>query len=107
VTIEIVYFDGCPNHERLLEHLPRLLEREGIAAEITLHKVRDHEHAQNERFLGSPTIRVDGRDIDPGAAERTDYGLKCRIYRTPSGLTGLPPDQWILDALTSGGENRA
>jgi hypothetical protein len=107
VTIEILYFDGCPNHEHLLEHLPSLLESEGIAAEIVLHNVPDDEHAQNERFLGSPTIRVDGRDIDPGAAGRTDYGLKCRMYQTPGGLTGLPPDRWILDAVTNDEENGA
>jgi hypothetical protein len=106
VTIEILYFDGCPNHEPLLEHLPRLLEREGIDAEIVLRNVPDDEHAQRERFLGSPTMRVDGRDVDPGAAERSDYGLKCRIYQTPTGLTGLPPDDWILDAVTSHKENR-
>ena len=106
MTIEILNFDGCPNHEQLLEQLPRLLEREGIDAEITLHNVRDAEHAQRERFLGSPTIRVDGRDIDPGATHRTDYGLKCRIYQTPDGLTGLPPDEWILDALANRQENR-
>jgi hypothetical protein len=105
VRIEILYFDGCPNHEQLLEHLPGLLKRAGIDAEITLHNVPDAEHAQRERFLGSPTIRVGGRDIDPGAAHRTDYGLKCRIYQTPDGLTGLPPDQWLLDALAGRQEN--
>jgi hypothetical protein len=107
VNIEILYFDGCPNHEQLLEYLPRLLEREGIAAEIVLHNVPDQQHAENARFLGSPTIRVGGRDVDPGAAERTDYGLKCRMYRTPAGLTGLPPDEWILDALSNDEENQA
>jgi len=99
VRIEILYFDGCPNHEQLLVHLPRLLKREGIHAEIVLRNVSDNEHAQRERFLGSPTIRVHGHDIDPGAANRVDYGLKCRIYQTPAGLTGLPLDQWILDAI--------
>jgi hypothetical protein len=106
VTIEILYFDGCPNNEQLLEHLPRLLKREGIAAEIVLRNVPDDEHAQRERFLGSPTIRVDGRDVDPGAGERNDYGFKCRLYQTAAGLTGLPPDEWILDAVTSHKENR-
>jgi hypothetical protein len=99
MTLEILYFDGCPNHERLLEHLPRLLEHAGVDAKIVLHNVPDDEHAQRERFLGSPTIRVDGRDIDPDAAHREDYGLKCRMYQTAAGLTGLPPDEWILDAL--------
>jgi hypothetical protein len=107
VRIEILYFDGCPNHEQLLEHLPDLLEREGVEAEITLHNVRDAEHAQREQFLGSPTIRIGGRDIDPGATQRADYGLKCRIYQTPEGLAGLPPDQWILDALADHGEGDA
>ncbi len=99
MKIEVLYFDGCPNHEQLLVHLPRVLERGGIHAEIVLRNIPDDEHAKRERFLGSPTIRVHGRDIDPGAADRDDYGLKCRLYQTPAGLTGLPPDQWILDAI--------
>ncbi len=99
MRIEILYFDGCPNHEHLLLHLPRLLKHEGIHAEIVRRNIPDDEHAQRERFLGSPTIRVHGRDIDPGAANRDDYGLKCRIYQTPAGLTGLPPDEWIVDAI--------
>jgi hypothetical protein len=107
MTIEVLYFDGCPNHEWMLEHLPGLLEREGIPASIALVHVQDGDQAQHERFLGSPTIRVNGCDIDPGAAERTDYGLKCRIYQTPGGLAGVPPDEWILDALADHKENEA
>jgi hypothetical protein len=97
--IEILYFDGCPNHEQLLGCLPRLFERERINAEIELVNVPDDEHEQRERFLGSPTIRVDGRDIDPSAENRDDYGLKCRPYQTPAGLTGQPPEDWILNAI--------
>ena len=107
MRIEVLYFDGCPNHEQLLERLPRLLERHGIDAEITLRNIPDGEAAQRERFLGSPTIRVGGRDVDPGARHRSDYGLKCRIYQTPDGLTGLPPDQLILDALADHPKNDA
>ena len=107
VRIEILYFDGCPNHEQLLDHLLRLLEREGIDADVTLREVADPESAQRERFLGSPTVRVDGRDIDPSATDRADYGLKCRIYHTPAGLRGLPPDEWIIDALADSRGTRA
>ena len=103
MTIEVLYFDGCPNHEKLLEHLAGLLESEGVAAEMVLRRVPDDEHAQREQFLGSPTIRVDDQDIEPGAAKRTDFGLKCRIYQTSAGLSGLPSDEWILDALSSAG----
>jgi hypothetical protein len=100
MRIELLYFDGCPNHERLLERLPGLLAQAGVLADISLRNVEDLDQAQHERFLGSPTLRVDGRDVDPTAGRRDDYGLKCRIYRTPAGLAGLPPDEWILNALT-------
>ena len=42
-------------------------------------------------------------DIEPGAGERTDYGLKCRLYPTEEGLRGAPPDEWVLDALQHAG----
>jgi hypothetical protein len=77
-----------------------LLRAAGIPVEIALRNVRDERAAQRERFLGSPTVRVDGRDIEPGAEDRDDYGLKCRLYRTDAGLRGTPDDEWILDALT-------
>jgi hypothetical protein len=61
--------------------------------------VVDGVQAERERFLGSPTVLIEGRDVDPRAGQRDDYGLKCRIYQTASGLAGLPPDEWILAAL--------
>ncbi len=101
MTIEILYSNGCPNHERLRERLPALLKAARIATEPTLREIATQHDAERERFLGSPTLRVNGHDVEPAAAERTDYGLKCRIYRTPEGLTGLPADRWILAALTT------
>jgi hypothetical protein len=101
MTIEILYFDGCPNHERLVQALPALLRRAGIDTQAVLRRITEQD-AERERFLGSPTLRVDGRDVEPGAEGRTDYGLKCRVYRTAEGLTGCPADEWILAALTVG-----
>ena len=57
--------------------------------------------AQGERFLGSPTVRINGRDIEPGGERRTDYGLKCRLYRAPTGLSAQPPEQLLRSALRS------
>jgi hypothetical protein len=99
MTVEILYFDGCPNHEALLPHLRELLRRAGVDDPVVLRQVPDPGAAERERFLGSPTVRIDGRDVEPGAGERRDFGLKCRLYRTPNGLRGTPPDDWILDAL--------
>lgn len=101
MTIEILHFNGCPNHERLRERLPDLLKVARIATEPTLREITTEQDAGRERFLGSPTLRVNGHDVEPAANDRTDYGMKCRIYRTPEGLTGLPADRWILAALTT------
>jgi len=99
MKIEVLYFDGCPNHEMLLPRLRDLLEQANLSSAIDLLKVADDVAAQRERFLGSPTLRVDGRDVEPGAELRTDFGLKCRLYRTPEGFAGTPPDAWVLEAL--------
>jgi len=101
VTVEILYFEGCPNHEALLLRLGELLEHAVVATAVELVEVADDEAARRQRFLGSPTLRVDGRDVEPGADARADYGLKCRVYRTPHGLGGVPSDEWILAALTA------
>lgn len=68
--------------------------------DVQLRRVESAEDAVAARFLGSPTIRIDGVDIEPGAGQRSDYGLKCRLYRTADGLQGTPPDEWLLSSLT-------
>jgi len=80
VIVEVLYFQGCPNHERLIERLPHLLEDEGLSAEIVLREIVDDDQARRERFLGSPTIRVDGRDID-------GRGRAHRLQRQVSALS--------------------
>jgi hypothetical protein len=102
VTVELLYFDGCPNHEALLPHLRELVAGSGISAEVELRRITDDDAAQRERFLGSPTVRVDGHDVEPGAESRTDYGMKCRLYPTVSGLSGQPAEEWLRAALHSG-----
>jgi hypothetical protein len=98
-VVELLYFVGCPNHEVFLPHLRQLIVQARVDAQIELRRVESPEAAERERFLGSPTVRVDGRDVDPSARERDDYGLKCRLYRTDEGLVGIPPDEWVLAAL--------
>jgi hypothetical protein len=98
-VLELLYVDDCPHHDAFLPHLRHLLAEHHIDAPITLTRIADADDAEDHRFLGSPTLRVNGRDVDPTAAGRTGYGLQCRLYTTPTGTTGTPPDQWILDAL--------
>jgi hypothetical protein len=64
-------------------------------------RVETDEEAQRLRFLGSPTVRVDGRDVEPGVDARDDFGLKCRLYRTQEGLTGALAEELLLAALAA------
>ena len=97
MTVEVLYFAGCPSYERIV---PRVRELAQVAgAQVVLRAVETLEAAQAEEFLGSPTIRVDGRDVDPTAAGRTDFGLKCRLYRDGTGHSPVPPETWIQAAL--------
>jgi hypothetical protein len=96
-AIEILYFHGCPSHEKLLPIVERLADQTGAA--LRLRCVETPEAAETERFLGSPTVRVNGVDVDPTASERADFGLKCRIYRSDEGQSPLPPERWIHEAL--------
>jgi hypothetical protein len=101
MTIELLYFDGCPNHVALLPRLREIVADSDIPDQLELRRIGDDEAAQRDRFLGSPTVRVDGHDVEPGAKLRTDFGIKCRLYRTAAGLTGQPDEQWIRAALQS------
>jgi hypothetical protein len=100
VKVELLFFEGCPNYEALVPHLRALLTAarpEGTDIEFV--RIEDADAAEAERFLGSPTIRIDGEDVEPGADERTDFGLKCRLFATPDGLRGTPADDWVISAL--------
>ena len=101
MTVELLYFEGCPHYAELIPRLRSLIARRAPEAELVLHPIESLEDAEHERFLGSPTVRVDGVDVDPGAPERLDFGLQCRIYRTNEGTSPLPPDAWIAGALES------
>ena len=99
-SVQLLYFDGCPHYEALLPRLRAIVEEAGTAVALELRRVESVEDARRLRFLGSPTVRVDGRDVEPEAAGREDFGLKCRLYRTPNGTVGTPPDEWIRAELS-------
>jgi hypothetical protein len=101
-TVELLYFDGCPNYDAFLPHLRQLLAHHSPTAPIRMIRIDGEDDAQHQRFLGSPTVRVNGRDVDPAAEGRGTYGRQCRIYATPDGMAGAPADQWIIDALVGG-----
>jgi hypothetical protein len=104
----VLYFDGCPTYKMATKALQTVLAEEGIEAEVELVAINSDEEAQRLRFPGSPTVRVDGRDLFP-APEREDWRLGCRVYATPEGLSGSPSAEMLREALKTkgaGGANR-
>jgi hypothetical protein len=99
VRVQLLYFDGCPNwtltEERLAQVL-RTLGRDDAAVERL--RVETAEQAEELKFLGSPTIRID--DTDPFATGCEPVGLARRVYATPDGLSGSPTTDQLLEALS-------
>lgn len=98
--IQLLYCADCPGWRPALTTLNAALAAVGPGVAVELVEVTSDARARALRFLGSPTIRVDGRDIEPGAAGRADFGLACRAYPQPGGGVGpAPPAALIAAAL--------
>ncbi len=95
-------FAGCPTEEAAHALVERVVSELAVEAEVASVRVEDLDAAERLRFLGSPTIRIDGTDVEPGAGERTGYTLACRLYRTEAGLASLPDETWVRAALGTG-----
>ena len=92
MRVELLWWDGCPSWPRALEQLRQVLSEEGVDPEaVEMREVRTDAEAQAERFPGSPTIRIDGEDVQP-PGETTPVSLTCRVYRLRDGRPSPIPD---------------
>jgi hypothetical protein len=91
MTVELLWWEGCPSYPEALSDLERILREEGVRADVTRVEIENDEQARSQRFPGSPTIRIDGEDIVP-PGEGEPYSLTCRVYRTRDGRISAVPD---------------
>jgi hypothetical protein len=91
MTVELLWWEGCPSHPEALADLERILREEGVETDVSRIEITDDEQARRERFPGSPTIRIDGEDILP-PEETEPYSLTCRVYRLHDGRSSATPD---------------
>lgn len=98
MDVELLHIEDCPSWVETEGRLVDALSQAGLSGTpVTVVTVRDGEHASALSFAGSPTILVDGADLFPDGARASE--LACRIYRTPTGLAGLPTTEQIVQAL--------
>lgn len=98
MKVELLYVHDCPNAMDYLPELEALLRSVGMDDPVQLRLIESHDQAVAERFLGSPTVRIDGADVDPTAGDRTEYAVVCRLYRSSTGTSGRPPPDWVVSA---------
>lgn len=99
MKIEFLWFDECPNHAYARGLLQEVTASRQIQQRIEDIDATDPAVAVRYRFPGSPAIRINGRDVEPGFVDPGDYTPRCRLYPTEAGLKGIPERRWIEDAL--------
>ena len=98
MKIEFLYFKGCSHWEAALEELQDLLGAKGVEDEIGVVRVSSNDEADRLRFPGSPTIRINGEDVEPEAPS-SGFHLACRVYEVEGEFLGRPPKEWLDAAL--------
>jgi hypothetical protein len=98
-VIEVLYVQDCPHYRETLALVERVRDELGIDAELHSTPVVDQAAADQARFPGSPTVRVDGHDVEPGIEPATEYVVGCRLYRLEHRLAGQPEKRWVREAL--------
>ena len=99
--VDILYFDTCPGWRTAVARVTQVVAEGGLGDEVVVRAIpiETEAEAHAHRFVGSPTVRIDGRDLDPTVEDFTSFGLQCRLYDNQGRLEGLPPTNWIRKAL--------
>jgi hypothetical protein len=97
--VELLVTASCPYRDAALALVQRVCGQGDGQAEVRVVEIPDQPAAERLRFLGSPTIRVNGRDIEPGAEWNVEYVCGCRLYQGEHSLRGLPEEAWLRQAL--------
>jgi hypothetical protein len=96
MRIEVLYVPGCPNYEPAIERLQAVLESESLQAEIRSMPISSEDQAKALLFPGSPTIRINGEDVEQHAP--IVPSLACRLYANRSGI---PSDESLRIAVSN------
>lgn len=99
VRIEILARRDCDSRGMAIAVVDRVVRDVGVPADVEVIDVDTLAQAKRRRFPGSPTVRVDGKDVDRYVNGSTDVSLGDRVYRTARGLAGWPDAEWVRDAV--------
>lgn len=98
MRVEVLYVAECPSHSAAVELVKGVLAAQGVVASVHEVLVSDERMASELRFPGSPTIRINGRDVAGASHEPQSFGLSCRLYRESKQI-GLPAADLVRRAV--------
>lgn len=101
MKVEVLYFEGCPNHQPAVDRVREALRSEGMPDHVDEIKVYDDAEAKALKFLGSPSVRVNGMDIERSAHREISFAIACRTYNDGCCSSGLPSQELIRTAIKS------
>lgn len=98
MEIEVLYVAGCPSVPQAMKIVAEALYAEGVSAEIRQLLVKDGKMAEDLRFMGSPTIRINGRDVLQPTDVPEAPALSCRLY-AGTELTIVPLAETVRQVI--------
>lgn len=100
MKITIALSEGCAHKDQARALLKEAIAEAGVEAEIEEILVRTDEDAKNASVIGSPSIKVEGLDVEYADREPDETSNGCRYYNTPAGWKPLPEKGMILRAIS-------
>jgi predicted RNA-binding protein with PIN domain len=100
ITVDILYNEACEHYSKTIQYVKNVLAEEGIDAVVNEINVVTEEQAKQLNFAGSPTIRINGEDIESEAEQRQGHIRgSCRVYNYKGQMYVIPHKEFIRAAL--------
>ena len=99
MKIEFLYSKATGRSAKAEEALKAALDATDPSIEVTYTEIGDSEEAREKKFLGSPSIRVNGIDVEYGDHEPDEYQAGGRYYNTPEGWKPFPHARMIANQI--------
>ena len=102
MIVEVLIFEGCPHGRSAVSLARKVVERSCPTAEVRVLYVEDADTAARMKFLGSPSIRVDGLDIEEARRDEQSLSYSCRVCRIDGVSAGVPSEEMLRRAMNIG-----
>jgi hypothetical protein len=99
MKIELLYFADCPHWKPTLSLVESVVAELKVSADIALREVLTEADALTHRFLGSPSVRIDGHDLEAARDSSLEFGLTCRVYQDGPAFSGTPSREAVTRRL--------